>query len=98
MKIGKEITTFCPKCNKHTIHTVRLYSKSPGFGIGLNVGNRRALRKRLGYHGKVKGQATSYKNSKRQKAMLKCKNCGYVVERGLGTRTKKKLEIATAQV
>jgi large subunit ribosomal protein L44e len=98
MKIGKEITTFCPKCNKHTVHAVKLYSKGPGFGIGLNVGNRRALRKRLGYHGKVKGQATSYKNSKRQKTLLKCKECGYTVERVLGTRTKKKLEITAAQV
>lgn len=98
MKIGKEVTTFCPKCNKHTIHTVRLYSKGPGFGVGLNIGNRRALRKRRGYHGKVKGQATSYKNAKRQKALLKCKDCGYTVERVFGTRTKKKLEIASTQV
>ena len=28
----------------------------------------------------------------------KCKECGYTVERVLGTRTKKKLEIAAAQV
>jgi large subunit ribosomal protein L44e len=93
MKISKEITTYCPKCNKHTPHTVKLYSKGPGFGVGLNIGNRRRKRKLKGYHGKVKGQATRKKMSTRQKTLLKCKVCNYTVERVFGTRTKKKLEI-----
>jgi large subunit ribosomal protein L44e len=93
MKVPKEITIYCPKCNKHTLHTVRLYSKGPGFGIGLNIGNRRRMRKLRGYHGKVKGQATRKKISTRQKTLLKCKTCGYMVEKVFGTRTKKRLEI-----
>jgi large subunit ribosomal protein L44e len=93
MKIEKEIRIYCPKCNKHTIHTLKLYSKKPD--RGNNMGNRRRARKLKGYHGKVKGQATSYKVARRQKALLSCKECGYIVERVFGTRTKKKLEIKT---
>ena len=93
MKIDKEISTFCPKCNKHTTHAVKAYSKGSGFGIGLNIGNRRRIRKLKGYHGKVKGQAIKKKVSQRQKVIMKCKVCNFGVERVLGTRTKKKIEI-----
>ncbi len=90
MKIVKEINTFCPHCNKHTLHTVKLYSKGPT--SGLKIGNRRAVRKRKGYIGKVKGQATVKKLAKRQKVLLICKVCKYTVERVVGSRTKKRLE------
>ncbi len=93
MKIPKEINAYCPKCGKHTIHIVKPYVKGSGFGIGMNIGNRRRKRKLKGYHGKVKGQAIKKKVSQRQKVLLTCKDCGYSVERVLGTRTKKKLEI-----
>lgn len=95
MKVPKEIKAYCPKCNKHTPHTIRLYSKGPGFNIGMNVGQRRRLRKLKGYHGKVKGQATKKKLSTRQKTLMKCKACGYNIERVFGTRTKKRLEIGS---
>ena len=91
MKIVKETRVYCPRCNKHTIHTIRLYSKKPE--RGNSMGMRRRERKLRGYYGKVKGQATQKKVAKRQKALLECKECGYVVERVYGTRTKKKLEI-----
>lgn len=94
MNVPKEIMAYCPKCDKHTLHTVKLYSKGPGFGVGLNIGNRRRKRKLLGYHGKVKGKATKKKITTRQKTLLKCKTCGRSVERVFGTRTKKKLEIS----
>ncbi|MCL4389084.1 MAG: 50S ribosomal protein L44e [Candidatus Marsarchaeota archaeon] len=91
MKIVKEIRTYCPKCNKHTQHTVRLYSGKAE--RGQSMGKRRNIRKRKGYFGKVKGIATHIKVAKRQKVLLECKECKYVVERVIGTRTKKKLEI-----
>lgn len=91
MKIEREISTYCPKCNKHTAHTVKLYSKKPE--SGLSLGTRRAKRKRTGYIGKVKGQAKVKKISKRQKVVLVCKTCGYGVERVMSTRVKKKLEL-----
>ncbi len=92
MKAPKQIRVFCPKCGKHTMHTSSLYSSRPA--SGLSKGTRRAERKRTGYIGKVKGKATAIKLGKRQKLMLKCSTCGYIVERVYGGRTKKKLEIA----
>ncbi len=91
MEMVKEVRTFCPKCNKHTVHTAKLYAGKAE--RGLSMGTRRSQRKRKGYFGKVKGQATRIKTSKRQKILLQCKECGYTIERVMGTRTKKKLEI-----
>lgn len=90
MKIVKEINTYCPKCNKHTLHSVKLYSKGPM--RGTDIGNRRRRRKLKGYVGKVKGQASVKKLAKRQKVLLTCKVCKYTVERVVGSRTKKRLE------
>lgn len=94
MIITKEINTYCPKCNKHTLHTVKLHSKGPY--NGLRIGNRRAARKRKGYYGKVKGQATVKKVAKKQKVLLTCKVCKYTIERVVGNRTKKRLELKAA--
>ncbi|MCL4379480.1 MAG: 50S ribosomal protein L44e [Candidatus Marsarchaeota archaeon] len=91
MEMVKEIRTYCPKCNKHTVHTVKLYSAKGDSHLGM--GYRRRQRKLKGYVGHVKGQATRIKASKRQKVLLECKECHYTVERVIGTRTKKKLEI-----
>jgi large subunit ribosomal protein L44e len=91
MKISKEMRVYCPKCNKHTEHTVRLYSKKPA--SGLSIGTRRAARKRVGFVGKVKGQATVQKLAKRQKVLMECKVCKRNVERVITSRVKKKLEI-----
>ncbi len=92
MEAPKQIRVYCPKCRKHTIHISSLYTSRPA--SGLSIGTRRAVRKRTGYQGKVKGKATVIKLGKRQKLMLKCSECGYTVERVYGGRTKKKLEIA----
>jgi large subunit ribosomal protein L44e len=90
-KIVKKMSAYCPKCRKHTEHTAKMYAK--GQYSGLKRGNRIAVRKRTGYRGKVKGQATVKKLAKRQKIILKCKVCGYGLERVIGSRTKKRLEI-----
>lgn len=93
MIITKEINTYCPNCNKHTLHTVKLYSK--GTMSGLRVGNRRHERKLHGYYGKVKGKATVKKVAKKQKVLLVCKECKYTLERVVGNRTKKRIELKT---
>ena len=93
MKIAKEMNTFCPKCNKHTLHKVKMYSKKPAGG--MKVGNRRHNRKLKGYIGKVKGPVTPKKVGKSQKILLECKECDYKVERVLGSRTRKRVEFAT---
>jgi large subunit ribosomal protein L44e len=92
MQVPRIITTYCPKCNKHTPHTVILSSgKKPIRGNA--IGNRRHDRKLKGYIGKVKGQATVKKISKRQKIILKCTICNSSIERVEGTRTKKRIAI-----
>ncbi|MCI4438264.1 50S ribosomal protein L44e [archaeon] len=92
MKIPREITTYCPKCNKHTPHTVSLYK----------AGKRRALARgerhhervdRHGYGGSKAPIANPVKTTKKQTIKLKCKVCGFtIVKEGLRLR---KLEIKT---
>jgi large subunit ribosomal protein L44e len=91
MKLEKELVTYCPYCNKHTTHTVKLYVKKAT--RGLSVSTRRHERKIRGYVGKVKASTPVKKLGKRQKAILECKECGKKIERIFGGRTKKKLEI-----
>ena len=95
MKIQKEIMTYCRYCNKHTQHTVAkvLASKPTNPSRGMNIQNRRHERKIKGYVGKVKAKTPVKKLSKRQKAILECKECHKSEERIFGNRTKKKLEI-----
>lgn len=91
MQIAKEIRTYCPYCNKHTLHKVRMYSK--GAPRGLSMGTRRHNRKIKGYSGSVSIRLHPKKLGKRQKIMLECAECKKSVERVIGGRTKKKIEI-----
>jgi large subunit ribosomal protein L44e len=77
VNVPKEITTYCPRCKKHQIHTVSLYK----------AGKRRALAKserhhemkeKKGYGGqKYTLQREFAKTTKKQTLKLKCKVCGY---------------------
>ena len=90
MKFVKEINTHCPKCKRHTIHSVSLYKK--GKERALAGGVRRHEREKHGYGGqKWPELKKTAKNTKKQLLKLKCKDCGYVVPR-LGIRLSK-LEI-----
>lgn len=91
MKVPKSLTTYCPKCKKHTEHTISLYRK--GRDRPLAEGNRRYARKNEGYGGqRDPRQRKIAKTTKKQLLMLKCKTCGQIVER-MGIRLRK-LEIA----
>jgi large subunit ribosomal protein L44e len=85
------MNTYCPKCRKHTEHAVSLYKK--GRDRRKAEGNRRSvIRKRRGYGGqRDPAQKKFAKTTKKQLLMLKCRTCGYTVER-LGIRLRK-LEI-----
>ncbi|MFH0749042.1 MAG: 50S ribosomal protein L44e [Candidatus Bathyarchaeota archaeon] len=90
MKVPKTMTIYCPRCNKHTDHTVNIYKK--GRDRQLAEGNRRYARKNEGYGGqRDPRQRKTAKTTKKQILMLKCKICSYVSER-LGIRLRK-LEI-----
>lgn len=93
MEIQKEITTYCPRCNKHTPHTVKIFTRKAQ--RGLSKATRRHDRAIKGYVGSVEPKIHPKKLGKRQKLLLECKVCKYVVERVMGGRTKKKIEIKT---
>lgn len=91
MKVPKTLTTYCPKCKKHTEHGISLYKK--GRDRPLAEGNRRYARKNEGYGGqRDPRQRKTSKTTKKQTLMLKCKTCGQTTPR-MGIRLRK-LEIA----
>ena len=92
MKVPKTLTTYCPRCRKHTEHSVSPYRK--GRDRSLAEGNRRYARKKEGYSGQPRPkQRKTAKTTRKQILMVKCKICSHLSER-MGIRLRK-LEIAT---
>lgn len=91
MKYPKELRTFCPFCNGHTKHKVKIASK--GKMRTLAKGQRSHLRKLKGHGGKRAGKVSVKKQGQRQKLMLECSKCKKKHERLLRGRTKKRVEI-----
>lgn len=90
IKIVKNIRTYCPRCNTHTVHSVSLYKK--GKESSLRAGRRRYDRKKKGYGGQPKPiQKKTAKTTKKQTLKLQCQVCNYISMRK-GIRLKK-LEI-----
>jgi large subunit ribosomal protein L44e len=87
MNVPKEIRTYCPRCNKHTVHTVSLYKD--GRRRALAKGERAHERERKGYGGqKYPMLRRKAKTTKKQTLKLKCKDCGHTLHRE-GIRLKK---------
>jgi large subunit ribosomal protein L44e len=75
MKFPKEIRTFCPKCAKHTQHSVALYKR--GKERASSWGARRQARRKKGYGGqKFPELIRTAKTTKKATLRLKCKECG----------------------
>ncbi len=91
MKFPTEITTYCPKCNKHTKHKVKTPSR--GRSRPLAWGNRQHERKIMGYVGKVAGEKAVKKQGKRIRLVFECQTCKKKHVRTMGTRTRSKAEI-----
>jgi len=92
VKVPKTVNTYCPKCGKHTGHSVSLYRA--GRPRALSAGAIRHEKELRGYGGqKFPELKRTAKTTKKQLLMLKCRTCGNTVER-LGIRLRK-LEIAT---
>jgi len=90
MKVPKEIRTYCPRCKKHTEHTVALYKKGKDRASAL--GARRHAEDKKGYGGqKFPELKRTAKTTKKQTLKLKCKECNYIIQRR-GMRLRK-LEI-----
>jgi len=92
MKVPGQITTYCPRCNVHTAHSVSVYKA--GRTRALAAGERHHERiDRHGYGGsKAPIQRRKVKTTKKQALKLKCRKCGFVVQKN-GIRLRK-LEIA----
>jgi large subunit ribosomal protein L44e len=87
LKIPKVIVTYCPRCRRHTEHTVTIYKH--GKRRSLAEGERRYARKKQGYGSKRKAEQKRFaKTTKKVVLKLKCKECGYVIHRK-GIRLKK---------
>ena len=91
MKYPKEVNAYCPKCNKHTKHKVKIASK--GSARSMAIGTRKHERKLEGRGGKRAGKVPVKKQGKRQVIILLCPDCKKKQQRTIGTRTKVKLEI-----
>lgn len=90
MNMPKEIRTYCPRCNKYTVHSVSIYRD--GRRRALARGERAHERERKGYGGqKYPILRRKAKTTRKQTLKLKCKDCGYILQRE-GIRLKK-LEI-----
>lgn len=95
MKVPKEIRTYCPRCRKHTLHSVTIYK--PGKRRALAQGERRYRRKQEGYGSKRKPEQKRFaKVTKKIVLKLRCRECGYILHRK-GIRLKK-IELVEAKL
>jgi large subunit ribosomal protein L44e len=102
MKRQKTVNHYCPKCKKHTSHTVSL-AKSRGKRSALSRGSIQRARLRglgrgygnLGKYGSKpavsKWKMAGAKSSKKQDLRFKCKECGK--SSVIGGKRAKKVEI-----
>ena len=87
MKMPKEIRTYCPKCRKHTVHTVALVKKKKA--SELKSGQRRFRRKTSGYTGFPRPRPDNKKQTTRKDIRLLCKECKKQHVKSRTFRTKK---------
>jgi large subunit ribosomal protein L44e len=88
MKYPKEVRIFCKFCKKHTLHRVSIAKKKPR--RKLAVGQRRFLRKLMGYTGFPKEKPVGReKPTKKVDLRFECTECGKVHTKGKGFRVKK---------
>ena len=87
MNIPKEIRTYCPRCNAHTIHRVTIYKK--GKESSLRHGAIKHAWEKKGYGGqKWPQQRRKAKVTKKVVLKLICKDCGYILHKE-GVRLRK---------
>ncbi|MGQ9718762.1 MAG: 50S ribosomal protein L44e [Nitrososphaerales archaeon] len=87
MKVPKEIRTYCPRCKRHTVHSVAIHKK--GKERTMSRGARLHAEDKKGYGGqKFPELKRSAKTTKKQTLRLKCKDCGHQIMRH-GIRLKK---------
>lgn len=88
MKAPKEIVTYCPKCKSRQPHTVTLYKAGRRRALAKGERQHNRIKKGYGGHRKRGLQRKFAKTSKKQTLKLKCKTCGYTLQKK-GMRLKK---------
>ena len=73
MKIPKEISDYCKKCDKHTLHKLKHFKSSQA--RGLSRGQRRNVEKKKGIKGKYQFTATIKKQNKKGVFLAECTVC-----------------------
>jgi len=96
MKLPKEIRKYCPKCNKHTLHTVKIIKGRKKGGLAFGIRRARVYKKGKGNRGKYSKRAISQwkrvgakAGSKGVDVRLICKECGKAVVWEIGGRYKR---------
>lgn len=88
MKYPKKTRIYCPYCKKHTEHTVEHAKRRTRRKMA--VGQRRFLRKMLGYHSFPKENPKNrQKPTRKTDLRFKCAVCGKTHTKGRGFRVKK---------
>ena len=78
MKFPKAVNTYCPKCRKHTLHTVKVVKQhTRGSAHPNSKANRAKERWKRGYggHGKYSKPAVGKKPTQKLDLRLECKEC-----------------------
>ncbi len=92
MKLPKVMRTYCPFCEKHGEHEVRLSRK--GKEGTMKRGRRQYERVKAGYGGSPRTPKKHiYKIAKRTVLVLKCNTCNKSHQKSYRARTRKKVEI-----
>jgi len=92
MKLPEVMRTYCPHCNKHTEHDLRLGKK--GKERTMTMGRRKYIEVKKGYGGPPRTPKKEvYKIGKRPLIILTCKECKKKHQRVYSARTKKTVEI-----
>ncbi len=74
MKVPNQKNIYCPKCNKHTEHRLKLFKS--GQARAMSIGTRSNIRKhKRGYGGKAKHTATVKKQNKKPAYIAECAVC-----------------------
>ncbi|WP_309491961.1 50S ribosomal protein L44e [Candidatus Hecatella orcuttiae] len=86
MRFPKSVNVYCPRCRKHTAHSLSLYKK--GKERALSAGARHHERDKHGYGGqKFPELKRTSKTTKKAVVKLTCKQCGYTLQkRGIRLR------------
>ncbi len=87
MKFPQKLRIYCPKCRKHTEHTVETAKKKPRRTMAH--GQRIFLRKLKGYGSFPREKPDYEKSSRRVDLRFKCTVCGRKTMHGAGWRAKK---------